>query len=189
MKKTQVTDKNTQKPRRHQKNPDLVEKTQLWQHCRECINYQLPIPPRVRCGIVRRPQHSAILSQYYLAWYRNRQAVSTTKHPKIKFCVRRKRMFGASDHSDHTNLWCCQMSRCGLRSVHSRPIRYAVVRVYALCLTTPRIIAYEWYGVNEPQLRTPSLFNVFDYCGVLLGRNVWFQVWKGCHIIILWLAD
>jgi len=24
---------NTQKPRRHQKNPDLVEKTQLWQHC------------------------------------------------------------------------------------------------------------------------------------------------------------
>jgi len=26
MKKTQVTDKNTQKPRRHQKNPDLVEK-------------------------------------------------------------------------------------------------------------------------------------------------------------------
>ena len=24
--KTQVTDKNTQKPRRHQKNPDLVEK-------------------------------------------------------------------------------------------------------------------------------------------------------------------
>jgi len=25
-KKTQVTDKNTQKPRRHQKNPDLVEK-------------------------------------------------------------------------------------------------------------------------------------------------------------------
>ena len=34
MKKTQVTDKNTQKPRRHQKNPDLVEKTQLWQHWR-----------------------------------------------------------------------------------------------------------------------------------------------------------
>jgi len=32
--KTHVTDKNTQKPRRHQKNPDLVEKTQLWQHCR-----------------------------------------------------------------------------------------------------------------------------------------------------------
>ena len=30
--KTQVTGKNTQKPRRHQKNPDLVEKTQLWQH-------------------------------------------------------------------------------------------------------------------------------------------------------------
>jgi len=30
--KTQVTDKNTQKPRRHQKYPDLVEKTQLWQH-------------------------------------------------------------------------------------------------------------------------------------------------------------
>ena len=26
MKKTQVTDKNTQKPRPHQKNPDLVEK-------------------------------------------------------------------------------------------------------------------------------------------------------------------
>jgi len=32
MKKTQVTDKNTQKPRRHPKNPYLVEKTQLWQH-------------------------------------------------------------------------------------------------------------------------------------------------------------
>jgi len=26
MKKTQITDKNTQKPRRHRKNPDLVEK-------------------------------------------------------------------------------------------------------------------------------------------------------------------